>query len=986
MNALLSAGILVFAFAIGCWATRKLLAPRLGRSLLARHALGLAFGLAMLTPPMVLLAAIGSFRTAWIGSLGWLGSVLVAATWRKSAPGRARQLDAPELVVLLAASIFLVVAATGRDETLGGGRDQQIYAEFAVALSEHGTFDLRYAPLDDADKALLRYGYKAEACSAPAFKTINSEHRESPFVVPGGVNACDGVDHPIGLLHPSGWPVWLAVIHSVFGIEGLYRANAAIFALGGLVFFCLARLLTRSVIALGATLVLFSLPSTLWIGGISLSEPLAMTLLLGVPLFAVSKKRCHLSVGVVVLAASLARIDAAIAAPLIMAAAVAAGLAAPAPASIAAARRIVWSQGAALAAALVVYMTLFPRYFDAAFEYYALICATSAILIVFAMLITPAFAVRAGAAMRSRSVRVAAISVLAILFIYAAAIRPTLQPFSIIRDGLSLDGMRDFREESVRNLAAYLSWPLVIATVLGVGWSIWHRWSNRVNLLRPVVLFFAIAPAVLYLSFPYISADHPWAFRRFIPIVVPYALLFAALFVNECTRCLGRVGPVVGAAALLLPAYVLVVSKYPPGVLLMRENDGLTTQIAAIARQLPDELIVADDVQQDIGSALFVAFGKPVAVANGGLYVTGNPEQITKWIDAKAKSGHAAWLLHSPDLWRTGAKWSNRHAWWVTRQVIEPSFVPPATTIKTHTSQIVLSRVDGLDHTFAARMFGAERIWGAREEGFFGTEVAPFGMFRYTNGDAWIEVPSAAIRDADALKVDVFTFAKEGVRRWLRVRIDGQVVWTGDVRAGLETVRVPAVKPALGDLVRIELQSERADIADMSAHDPRAGLSVGLVGIRPLRKDDLAAAGLDIHDFRAELEAIDVKPQSLQIPANGAGDFVLDIRNCGTAYWPTRRELGVDSRSVQIALRWRARGRPNEVVADNRWPMMISLFAGDRTRIRVPLRPIAASGEALPPGEYDVDVEMVREPGEFFSKGRDAPLSIPVVIASPRRV
>jgi hypothetical protein len=768
-------------------------------------------------------------------------------------------------------------------------------------------------------------------------------------------------------------------------MEGLYKANAAIFALGGLVLFILVRLLSGSVIGLAAMLVLFSLPSALWISGISLSEPFAMTLLLGVPMFAASKTRGYAMLAVVVLAASLIRIDSAIAVPMIMAAAVLASLASPTPASIAAARKIVWGQGAALAAVFVVYMMLFPRYFDATFEYWALIGAMSVVLGLLSALLTPTIAARAGMAMRTPASRVVAVIALAILFVYAAAIRPTVQPFSIIRDGLSMDGMRDFREESVRNLAAYLSWPLVIAAVLGICWCIWHRWSSRSSLLRPLLLLLGVVPALLYLWAPHISADHPWAFRRFVPIVVPYTLVFAALFVHACTQRLGRAGPVVGLVALLLPIYVLVMSQYPPGVLLMRENDGLTNQIAAIARQLPNELTVADDVQLDIGSALFVAFGKPVAVANGGLHVSGDPEQITKWIDAKAAAGHAAWLLHSPDLWRTGAKWSDQQSWWITRQVVVPSFVPPATTVETQTSQVVLTRIDGLDRTFASRMFGGERIWGAREGGFFGAEVAPFGMFRYTNGDAWIDVPADAIRDAEALKVDVFTFAKEGVRRWLRVSVDARLAWTGEVVAGLATLRIPVPKPITSDVVRIELLSERADPADMGAHDPRVGLSVGVVGIRPMHKGDSIAGDSDIKAFRARLEAIGVRPEPLEIPANGIGNFVLDIQNCGAAYWPSRRELGVDSGSIQIALRWRVQGKPDQVAADNRWPLMISLLTGDRTRIRVPLRPVAQNGEALPPGEYDVGVEMVREPGTYFSNSADARLSIPVVVTSKKR-
>jgi hypothetical protein len=652
----------------------------------------------------------------------------------------------------------------------------------------------------------------------------------------------------------------------------------------------------------------------------------------------------------------------------------------PTPARIVACRETEWWLLLTLAAGFLSYAILFPRYFEATFDAFALTGAASAGLALVAMTLTPAMAARTGNLVSSLHTRVLVIFLLALLFFYAAAVRPTLEPFASIQESFSLYGLRDFREDSLRNLAAYLSWPVVVAAGFGVIWAIWRRWGSRRGLLRPLLLVLALGPALLYLWTPHVSPDHPWAFRRFIPLVVPSALLFAATLVNASTRRAGQIGPIVGGLALLCLPAVLLMQQYPRGVLFIRENDGLTKQIAAIATQLPEGLIVADGVQQDIGSVLFVAFDRPVAVADGGLDPYGDPTAITDWIKAKAASGHPAWLLHAPETWHTGAYWSDQQAWWVTREVIAPSVKPPATTIERRTSEIILSRVDGLDRTFASRMFGAERIWGAAEHGFFGTEVATFGMFRYTNGDAWLEVPAAPLRAADALKVDVFTFAKEGVHRWLRVRIDAQTAWEGTVGAGLATVRMAMPQLAAGDVARIEIQSERADPADMGARDPRMSLSVGLVGIRPFRRSAVAVP-FESQNFCSALEAIAVGPGSIRISKGGNGDFVADVRNCGSAYWQSGRDWGaVDSGMVQIALRWHERAKPNNIVADNRWPLLLSLLPGDRTRIRIPLRPIGADGQTLPLGDYDIDVKMVHEPGGASSQGPQATLSVPVAV------
>jgi hypothetical protein len=301
--------------------------------------------------------------------------------------------------------------------------------------------------------------------------------------------------------------------------------------------------------------------------------------------------------------------------------------------------------------------------------------------------------------------------------------------------------------------------------------------------------------------------------------------------------------------------------------------------------------------------------------------------------------------------------------------------------VEKRTSQIILSRVDGLDRTFASRMFGGERIWGAREHGFFGTEIATFGMFRYTNGDAWLEVPTEPLRAADGLKVDVFTFAKEGVQRWLRIAIDGRAAWEGNVAAGLATIRVPIPHLQTGDVARIQIQSERADPADMGADDPRTGLSVGLLGIRPFRRSDTVVVPFESQGFCSEVKRVADGPSPIKISGSGGGDFVADVTNCGSELWQSKRDAEADAEgSVEIALRWHERAKPNTIVADNRWPLLLSLLRGDRTKIKVPLEPVGADGQKLRPGEYDVDVEFVHEPGTLLSHGPKANLSIPVTL------
>ena len=199
----------------------------------------------------------------------------------------------------------------------------------------------------------------------------------------------------IGLQHPSGWPVWLAVAHGLFGIEGVYAANAAVLALGAVIFFLLARLVSGGVIAGAATLLLMALPSSLWIAGITLSEPLAMMFLLAIPLFISNARRAvGCLVGALLVAAALVRVDSIVATPIVMAAILLATLRRPTMGYIAARRRLLLVLFALLGLVFVAYAILFPRYLEATVDLFALTITAAGILTLASMVLSPAIAAR----------------------------------------------------------------------------------------------------------------------------------------------------------------------------------------------------------------------------------------------------------------------------------------------------------------------------------------------------------------------------------------------------------------------------------------------------------------------------------------------------------------------------------------------------------------------------------------------------------------
>jgi hypothetical protein len=272
-------------------------------------------------------------------------------------------------------------------------------------------------------------------------------------------------------------------------------------------------------------------------------------------------------------------------------------------------------------------------------------------------------------------------------------------------------------------------------------------------------------------------------------------------------------------------------------------------------------------------------------------------------------------------------------------------------------------------------------MWGAHDGGFFDSEIAPFGEFRYTDGRAWIEVPAASLRDAKALKVDLFSYAKHGARSWVSIFIDGRPVWTGDVDPGISTLRVPLPGPSDADVARIEILSQIANPIDINPDDFRIGLSIGLIGMRPLHAGEPRPNGPSIHGFRSHLAPVALTFLPLQISPGHVTDLLLDVTNVGTEYWPTVRELGTAAKAIQVAIRWYRKGDDGAFVGDNRWSLAVSMLPGDRTRVRVPLVPIGLDGKALPTGDYEVKVGMVRETVALFADNGDAVLSIPILVS-----
>lgn len=127
---------------------------------------------------------------------------------------------------------------------------------------------------------------------------------------------------------------------------------------------------------------------------------------------------------------------------------------------------------------------------------------------------------------------------LVILAAVMATLRPELQtvrydepePYLVEiqkLEGVPLDGTRAYRENSMMWLAWYLG-PLALAAgVAGFALAVRRTIAGSLDRALPFMLLLAVI-AALYVWNPRITPDHLWVMRRFLPVVIPGLLLFAA--------------------------------------------------------------------------------------------------------------------------------------------------------------------------------------------------------------------------------------------------------------------------------------------------------------------------------------------------------------------------------------------------------------------------------------------------------------------------
>jgi uncharacterized membrane protein required for colicin V production len=176
---------------------------------------------------------------------------------------------------------------------------------------------------------------------------------------------------------------------------------------------------------------------------------------------------------------------------------------------------------------------------------------------------------------------------------------------------MTVDPTRSYYEQATRWLSWYLGWGTLALALIGACWLAYEQIAGRRRVWAAAFLvFFGTAAAVLLR--PSITPDHPWADRRFVPVVLPGLVLFALMAVvpvvqfiaSQSSRAwsadaggarpalLGALQGAVGAVAVLI--VVVPVWTGSRDVIYTKTEVGEPTLVHQVCAQLrPGDVVIA---------------------------------------------------------------------------------------------------------------------------------------------------------------------------------------------------------------------------------------------------------------------------------------------------------------------------------------------------------------------------------------------------------
>ncbi len=783
--------------------------------LVTAFALWTLAGVVVWSVPLLAAAALRVYRPAFFGLAGW---AVVAVCLL--APGSPTLPAAPwttwDAVLAAGLTLAAVLYLGFPRETALEGNDMGVYANHAVFIARHGRLDIPY-PWEGIERGIADDLQRHSPQGSGLFRN----HVFIGFQKDGPVLTAE-----FGHV----WPVWLAQAFATAGPAGLFRLNGAVglLTLGAFYGLCLTVAPVPASVAI--TLFMALAPSQVWIVRTTLSEAftqlavcagvlvLLKALKTGEPMLA-------LWAGGFLSFSALIRCDSLLLLPLLLAAQLGQAL------LVQPVGRFdpVWSwfHAAALPGFLLaaVYFAALSRpYFRKQFFYLRLIGIASAGSAVALFLLPPLV----GDGARDLLATVPAADVLggcvALLAAYAYWVRPAVVSYRLNFPDHPQHGQHYRAEHSLRDLGRYLSPVALAAAVAGCWLALRDALGAFAPEFLPAIVIVA-GYAGLYLYDPCDDPFHFWRVRRYVPVVIPGILLFAAVAGGRGLELLPDVwqGVVAGVAVVALVGFA--VWRGAP-FWWRAEDAGVWEQLRTLSELVPPDALVFAAGRPDWMMTLSVSFGRRIVPLD--LDHDAGWELLARGVADQIRQGKTAHILLDNGRFLTPhAREIGRAV--VFRQDLESKSHPVPGRFVDDEVMVVLFAIDGFIEPPALHRgaFGGNKVWGVTESGFHRELAPPFHHpLRHTNGHAVLEVPIPKGDWPDHVLVDVVYFSPNVGH--LRVVVNGYELHTGPLSRRWFGILSMAHVPA-GPVLTIEVMSTTwvpSDIFAGSLDDRALGVAV----------------------------------------------------------------------------------------------------------------------------------------------------------------
>ena len=765
-------------------------------------ALIISMGITLFSLPMLFAAAARVYKAEYFGLIGWVITIL--SLWRLS---RKREvysaiknlrLTGWNLVLMIGLIVSAVLYLGFPTETILGGRDEGVYANHAIYIARHGRIDIPY-PYPAEFASLFE---EALHSSPDVYKTF----------MPGFYLTSSNIKVQFGHL----FPVWLAQACSTFGHQGLFRLNTLFTLLSLCIFYGLCCSAIPRPYAVAATLFLALNPSQIWLTRITLTEILTQLFIWsGLLLLAQALKNNNKSLarwaGIFIGFSAFVRIDSFFLLPLLILSHLALKVVEEPTTEKTSS---IWPAFYPLTLILFVFAAGYYAFFSTPYfiqlSPYILKVGVVSLVFFFVLLMpTQTILKRIHPYIKGRLFLTSIGIVLFALTVYAYWVRPNFEPFSTLNQpGQFGHGTRDYREDSLVNLAQYLSPFVIWAAVTGWLVMVWNTVKQRRYACFTGVLLVTFGFSILYLWNPSIKPGHFLAIRRFVPVVIPGMIFFAAFGIwyvmEKIPKTLSK-----AVSILILVILTLFTVKSDALIFNFAENRGSFQQIQQLAHHLPqDEIILSDRgvYLPPWETPLYISFDRKIVPVDlnfkSGIYVA------KSWFAKVTAENRPFYLLDEEKPLPKGLNGIKLYeielSWRFAEQPVHP--LPKAILKEERT--IGLYKINGIISDYKNISLGPEKYFGVMESGFHGQEWKEGRFFRWTDGNAKLIVPLDPEHPPRSLRMEFFSHCPKELK--LKVLLNNHELYQGQIAPGKGWSKTFSVADLpLGNQAIIKIMSDR---------------------------------------------------------------------------------------------------------------------------------------------------------------------------------